>query len=282
MASAAATGPSASARNSRSSPSGLREVARLGPGLQREADGPGVAAGIDAAPVEAAGAADGEDDVVREDGLEARHVGGGVREDGADGGAVRDEELDRDAVLHHLDAAPEDLARQGGAHVARGVGAGARGAADGGMVGLVADVAAEGVVREADAKRDELREGDGRKRGLDEGDVAVDGAAGGDFARHEDGRVGLGAVQGELVVGLLVAARVGRRAAGEPLGVNRGADAERVEPHGRREARGAGADHERLDAGHRAAPRFAGRGPTEERSIGRKPRRSAGEPAARV
>ncbi|MCK7523919.1 MAG: hypothetical protein MZV64_43005 [Ignavibacteriales bacterium] len=69
---------------------------------------------------------------------------------------------------------------------------------------------------------------------------------------QQAGRIGHPAVEGELVVGLLVRARVGGRAAAPALGDDGDIVLPEIsEPDGRRERRGAGPDDDGVDAAHR-------------------------------
>ena len=105
------------------------------------------------------------------------------------------------------------LGHQAGGQRAAGGGALARV-----VVGLVADVLAEGVVGEGDAEIDQLVEAARAHGGLDERDVAVHGAAGEERFGHAADGVGFAPGEGELVVGLLVRAGVARRSHVHALG----------------------------------------------------------------
>ena len=131
-----------------------------------------------------------------------------------------DEKRHRHEPFGKADAAHAAFVEEAKAHLARSVWANARGAAGRIVVGLVAGVLPEGIVRERDADIAEVREAPRGKRGLDERDVAVHGASLKIGAGHRDRRVGTLAAQAEFVVGLLVRARVDRGSSAEAFREN--------------------------------------------------------------
>ena len=146
----------------------------------------------------------------------------------------------------------DDLPRERVHHLLRGPRARRRGAAALVVVRAVAGVPAEAVVRKRHAELDEAVERLGRVLRLAERDVAVHAAAREEVLGQQPRRVGHPAVEGELVVGLLVRARVGGRPAAPALGDDGDVVlAEVSEPDCRGERRGTGPDDERVDAVHR-------------------------------
>ena len=229
------------------------EVARLRPDLKSQPDRPGMHRRVDALRVQPARTADREDHVLGghgfEDVVRARGVQVDEHRSAAASAAVliHGQKRHRDAPFDDFDAAPFHLDDKRPAHLARGVRSAARRPPFGVVVGLVADVFPVFVVRERHAERRKKTERLNRQRRLDEREVAVHRAPRGEVAREQDRRIGLKSVHSELVVGLLVAPRIDRGTSFEPLGVDR----ERsyppgVEPHRRRETRGAASDDERM------------------------------------
>ena len=231
----------------------LRQILRRRADLERKPDAAHVSGRIDARGVEPARAADREHGVLGEVRFELLRLP--VPDDRSGRAAVDGDELRSVALLGDLDPGRFHRPDQRETHLARGVRPAARRAPFRVVVGLVADVLAEFVAGERHAEVHEIHEAAHRHRGLDQRHIAVHRAAVEERPAEQRGRIRLGAVDAELVVGLLVAAGVDRSAAVQPFGEQQHiVHAERLEPERRRESRRAGADHQCVDRPFHSRP----------------------------
>ena len=115
------------------------------------------------------------------------------------------------------------------------------------VVGLVPGVLAEGVAGKRHAEFDEVEERARRERGLGERNVAMHAAAGEERLGERQGRIGFVARKPELVVRLLVGARVDGGAHLKPLGGDADVlDAQVAQLDGGVETRRSGTDDKHL------------------------------------
>ena len=195
------------------------QVDRLDSGFEREAERTEAVPGIDAVAIEFAGAAGRNDDRLAQKDRQAVRIFGGSalwrhrqHADRASLSARGDEETDGRCVVEYRDVEADRLPRQNLNHQPRRAGPAARRASDLVVIGLVAQSAAEPVLRQGSPMNCSDASARARADRLDIGGVLVHRAAGAERVRQGVEIVaapgGVGGVQC-----LLVGARAGRRAA---------------------------------------------------------------------
>ena len=194
----------------------LLHVGEGHPRLNGQARGAVLAFGIDRVAVDPRGASRAEDHVLAGDDRP-------LPRDGGDAGHARDglpvgEDLHRPPIVQKGNALAGAGALQGLGHVFGGQGAAGGGPTAGVMVGLVARVFAVFVGGEGNAQLHQAEEAAGGVGRLAQGMLSHDAAPGVEGVRHFAHAVPVRAAEGELVVGLLVAARVAGGAHAPSLG----------------------------------------------------------------
>ena len=170
-------------------------------------------------------------------------------------GPVRHDDVDHPAVVEDPCAAASDLLLQLLHHGPRGVRADRGCPAARVMVGLVADELPVPVLREGDPQVAQPQEGPGRHGGLGQRVVAVHGPAAEQGVGHLNDGVRFVAGQRQLVVGLLVRARVARGPGAHVVGDHDDVGLpELPEPVSTAEPGRAGADHHGVRGDHRHRP----------------------------
>ena len=196
----------------------LRQALRLRARQQRQANRAGMHVGIDAGLVQTARPAHGEDDVFREVGFQILVGIERERADNAFGPVfVYRQKLHHISFLAHGDVQLPHAANQRPAHLPRGVRPDGRGALAWIVIRLVADELPVSIAGERHAQVHQMDERPRRQTRFDERQVAVHAAALEVRLRHHLRRIGILTAQRELVVRLLVAAGVDRRALVQPL-----------------------------------------------------------------
>ena len=229
--------------------------------FQRKAGGPILAEGIDAVGVHTSWAAGGPDNVFASN--QRKAVGGVLRnrvqaKQAANRTAVR-QNFDDLCLVQHRHALGLHGSFQTFGHLLAGVGSHAGGAAARVVVGLVADVLAVAVAGERHAQLDQLQEALGRERGLAQGNITIHAAARKQCVGHLAHAVGVAPGQGQLVVGLFVAAGVAAGSARAVFGDQHNIPlAQLPQAVGGVKARCAAADHGGIAAVHlcRVRPGF--------------------------
>jgi len=224
--------------------------------LDRQSDRSRVDHRINASRVEGARSPDGKDNILRQNDFQrilfSRFC---VDEDCAAAAffpvLLHGQQGDGDAFFADFDSAVFHFPDQGDAHVAGGVGPAACRAAFRIVIGLVADILPEGIVRKRDSQRDKMVKRQRRKSRLHQRQISMNRSSVHQVPGEQGGGVGFETVHAEFVIGLLVASRVDGGSHPESLGVDGDRlHAERMEPESRGKTGGSASDDKSVEFSH--------------------------------